>query len=50
MPAFYLMNYLKHKRWAETGVAPIEHSQVKGKAYWIEAVAKVLFFAALIVA
>ena len=26
MPAFYWVNYLKHKQWAKTGIAPIETS------------------------
>ena len=45
LPANYLMNYFKHKRWAETGVAPIETSEVKRKAYWIEVLAKIAIFA-----
>ena len=47
MPAHFLMNYLKHKRWAETGVPPIETHQLTRKAYWIEVVAKALGFIAM---
>ena len=41
------MNYLKHRRWAKTGVPPIETHQLTRKAYWVEVVAKVVGFAAM---
>lgn len=45
MPALFLMNYLKHRRWAKTGVPPIETPQVVRAAYWIEVITKVTAFA-----
>ena len=47
MPAHFLFNYLKHKRWAETGVPPIETHHLTSKAYWIEVVAKAFGFLAM---
>ena len=45
MPAYFLMNYLKHKRWAKTNIPPIETPQVAWTAYCIEIVAKIVAFA-----
>ena len=45
LPLLFHVNYLKHKRWAETGLPPIETSQVVGwKAYSIECVVKAIGF------
>ena len=45
MPAHFLMNYLKHRRWAKTNIPPIEKPCVAWKAYCIEVVAKIVAFA-----
>ena len=44
MPAHFLVNYIKHRRWAKTNTPPIETPQVAWMAYCIEIVAKVVAF------